>query len=91
MWHIVCYDIHDDRRRTRVADLLTDFGDRIQYSVFELPVSEQQLLFVLDSLGRMIDPKTDSVYCFPVCRRCRKAIHTRGAAVAFEQDEVWIV
>lgn len=32
---VISYDISDDRRRTRVAKALEDFGRRVQYSVFE--------------------------------------------------------
>ncbi len=31
---IVSYDIADDKRRTKVAKTMLDFGDRVQYSVF---------------------------------------------------------
>ena len=36
-WIVVSYDVPDDRRRTRLADRLLDFGVRVQYSVFEAP------------------------------------------------------
>ena len=36
MFVVVAYDIPDDRRRTRVAKVLEDYGDRVQYSVFEM-------------------------------------------------------
>jgi len=34
--YLVCYDIEDDRERTRLAHLLEGYGERVQYSVFEL-------------------------------------------------------
>ena len=36
MFYLVTYDITDDQRRTKVAKILEDFGDRVQYSVFEM-------------------------------------------------------
>ena len=36
--YLVCYDIEDDRERTRVANYLVGRGERVQYSVFELCV-----------------------------------------------------
>lgn len=35
MFYLISYDIPDDRRRVRVAKTLKDYGDRVQYSVFE--------------------------------------------------------
>lgn len=37
--YLVCYDIEDDRQRTRLAHLLEGYGQRVQYSVFELHLS----------------------------------------------------
>ena len=34
--YIVCYDVENDRRRARVAQILESYGERIQYSVFEV-------------------------------------------------------
>lgn len=36
---MVIYDIPDDRRWTKVANILKDFGDRVQYSVFDMELS----------------------------------------------------
>src|SRR5262245_31991344 len=35
MFYLIAYDIPNDQRRTKVAKTLEDFGDRVQYSVFE--------------------------------------------------------
>lgn len=32
---VISYDISDDKRRTKTAKTLEDFGKRVQYSVFE--------------------------------------------------------
>jgi hypothetical protein len=34
MQYVVCYDIADDARRSRVSNCLLDFGTRVQESVF---------------------------------------------------------
>lgn len=36
MAFVVCYDIEDDRERLRVARCLETYGERVQYSVFEV-------------------------------------------------------
>ena len=40
---VVSYDVPDDRRRTRLAHILKDFGERVQYSVFECRLDERAL------------------------------------------------
>jgi CRISPR-associated protein Cas2 len=37
---LVSYDVPDDRRRTRLAHALKDFGERVPYSVFEYRLDE---------------------------------------------------
>lgn len=41
--YLCAYDIADDKRRTRLFNLLTDHGERVQYSVFlcELNLKER--------------------------------------------------
>lgn len=40
---VVAYDIADDRRRRRIAGLLEEEGTRVQFSVFEMRLSERKL------------------------------------------------
>lgn len=58
---LICYDIINDRRRTRIADALSEFGDRVQYSVFVVDISPARLLQVKSRLNTIIDPGEDSI------------------------------
>ncbi len=41
--YLVCYDISDDVRRSRVLKTMKGFGDHLQYSVFEcVPVERDR-------------------------------------------------
>jgi CRISPR-associated protein Cas2 len=41
--YLACYDIENDRLRTKVSDKLLDFGlERIQFSVFVGPLKDSQ-------------------------------------------------
>lgn len=40
MRYIVCYDFVDDRARARFAKLLSKYGFRMQYSVFEFKLDK---------------------------------------------------
>ena len=33
--YLVCYDIRDDKRLRKVHKTMRDFGDHLQYSIFE--------------------------------------------------------
>ena len=77
---LVSYDIPDDRRRTRLAHTLKDFGQRVQYSVFECRLKEEQLTRLRARLAALIDPEEDSVRLYRLCAECapRQEIHGLG-------------
>ena len=58
---LVTYDIVDDRRRLKVARALEDYGERVQYSVFECFLTDRQRQRLRRRLERLIDLEEDSV------------------------------
>ncbi len=59
--YLVCYDICDDKRLRRVADLCSDFGVRLQYSVFECDLSAAEKVSMETKLLEIIDQQADQV------------------------------
>lgn len=58
---LICYDVPDDKRRTRLAKLLESYGDRVQYSVFVMDISPARLIRVKDKAQEILNLKEDSV------------------------------
>lgn len=58
---LVAYDVPSDRRRTRVAKKLLNYGDRIQYSVFVVDAAPAKIIRMRDDLDALIDPEEDSI------------------------------
>jgi CRISPR-associated protein Cas2 len=79
---LVVYDISDDARRTKVADVCLDYGlDRIQYSAFlgDLAVTHQEELML--KLKKVLGKKEGNIQLFPLCARdwaARKVIVNEG-------------
>lgn len=42
-WHLITYDVRDDKRLKRVARIMEGYGTRIQYSVFRCHLSDRQV------------------------------------------------
>lgn len=53
---VVAYDIDDNNRRQRLADLLAGFGERVQRSVFEADLNGRELHDLLQRLERFAQP-----------------------------------
>ncbi len=58
---LVTYDIVDDRRRLKVAKIMEDFGERVQYSVFECFLTRRQRELLIRRLKGVINQEEDSV------------------------------
>jgi CRISPR-associated protein Cas2 len=68
----------DDRRRTRLAHTLKDFGQRVQYSVFECLLAEDQMAHLRARVAKLTDPTEDSVRFYRLCANCEARIEIQG-------------
>ena len=92
MFYLVAYDIPDDQRRVKIAKILEDFGDRVQYSVFEMELDRSEQLDEMRSrLEGVIDAQADSVRIYFLCQGCRARITILGQGKVYQDEEVYIV
>jgi len=76
---VLAYDISDDRKRDRLANLLEDYGQRVQYSVFECRLDEMTFDKLLGELKPFADGN-DSIRIYQVCETCLKKMLCLGRA-----------
>lgn len=91
MFYLVSYDITDDRRRTRLAKTIKDFGDRVQYSVFECNLEGNLLDKMIDRIEKIIDQKEDSVRIYALCGACERVIRIIGTGEITRDQDVYIL
>ena len=85
---IVSYDIVDDKRRTKLAKRLCDFGKRVQYSVFECDLTKEQLQDMTQQALKQIDEEEDSLRIYRICHTCASEILSYGIKQGWEEDDV---
>lgn len=69
---IVSYDISDNKIRAKFAKFLMEYGDRLQYSVYEIQNSERVLNIVTQRIKHEFEPLfcgADSVIIFRFTER----------------------
>lgn len=71
-FYIVSYDIVENKKRTRVANILEDFGTRVQKSVFECRLETDKFNEMHGKLKAAMDTKTDSILFYLLCDGCIK-------------------
>ena len=59
--YLVCYDIADDKRLRRVFKAMRNYGDHIQYSIFECQFTPSDLARCRGELSAIINNAKDQV------------------------------
>ena len=91
MLYVVSYDIPDTKRRTKLAKTLEDFGDRVQYSVFECILDSSLLDKMVARIKRIVLEKDDSVRVYTICASCERVIKIIGQGKVTKNEDVYIV
>ncbi len=90
--YLVSYDISNDKRRTKIAKEMENFGMRVQYSVFECSLSHARYTQMYDRLVKlMADDHEGSIRIYTICENCRQKIVTIGMAKQSLADEELLI
>lgn len=84
MMVLVSYDVcttsaSGARRLRRLAKACRDYGQRVQYSVFEIEVDYAQWTFLKSRLCELIDPEQDSLRFYYLGRNWQTKVEHVGA------------
>lgn len=92
--YLVAYDISDDHRRIRIANVLNAHGDRVQFSVFVVDCRPARLIRVRAQLAKLIKPSEDSILICDLGLSAHAAVDTMqylGARRTITSDVLTIV
>lgn len=79
--YLVTYDIRDDKRLRRVFKTMRNWGDHLQYSVFECQLNPVELLRLKEQLKEIIHLAQDQVLFVdlgPAAGRGERVIESLG-------------
>lgn len=89
---VVAYDIVDDDRRGRAADVALDFLERVQFSVFDGWVPVRLVPRVWSSIRAEVRPGDDAALALVLCRACSTQAGMLGRAhQPYPPGTSWIV
>jgi len=93
---LVTYDVQTGEaggaaRLRRVAKACRDFGQRVQYSVFEIEVDSAQWTLLRARLEKIIDPERDSLRYYYLGSNWHRRIEHIGAKPAQDLNGSLIV
>ena len=73
MFILICYDIEDDKRRTRIRKTLRSYGEAVQESVFEAQLDDKQFHRLYARLASLLE-REDNIRCYLLCESCVRRI-----------------
>ena len=77
--YVISYDITNDRRRNKIAEVLLGYGKRVQYSVFECRISQKSFEELYKRLALlMADTDDGSIRFYHLCGKCEREIQELG-------------
>lgn len=92
MFYVVCFDIVDDRTRSRAAKILKEYGQRVQKSVFECGrLTEEKFLKLKSRMEDLIDASEDTVRYYSLCKGCLEKAEFSGIGEAPDMEAYRVV
>jgi CRISPR-associated protein Cas2 len=87
MIRVVCYDVQDDKRRNRLFKLLKNYGQWIQYSVFEVDCKEPDWILLYHHITQLLKDD-DSICIYQMCAKCSKKVqYDRNLTAKLEEEK----
>ena len=93
---VVCYDVstiepEGQRRLRRIAKVCKDYGQRVQFSVFECDVDPAKWTFFRQKLIDEINPEEDSLKFYFLGSNWKRRIEQIGVKKSYDPDDTLIV
>ncbi len=93
---VVTYDVSTTtsagrRRLRKVAKICEGYGQRVQYSVFEVTCSQTDLAKMIKKLEDAIEPTQDSLRLYPVHSEDFASVIHVGITQGLPHDGAWIL
>ncbi|NYI70146.1 CRISPR-associated protein Cas2 [Naumannella cuiyingiana] len=92
----MAYDVNTttpegEKRLRRVARICEGFGQRVQYSVFEVTCSPTLFAQLLAKLQDTVDPELDSLRIYPIRSDFKRDVVRMGRCRELPTDRSWTI
>lgn len=90
MFLIVSYDISDNKNRTKLAEVLKDYGTRVQFSVFECVISSEQFRELKEKADCYVTGDEDSIRYYQICNMDKFKLKITGQIKKVVHDNTYV-
>lgn len=88
---VVVYDISNDKRRTRLHKALKNYGNPVQYSVFECILEKDEIKKMKKEIKKILRPRSDHLRYYYICQACQGKIEVVGRTEVTKEEKVIVV
>ena len=89
MFIVVSYDIKDDRRRGKIFKTLKNFGQWVQFSVFECDLTKTDYIRMRDRLEKKINAEEgDSIRFYFLCETDMEKVERIGGIKPLPENAI---
>ena len=93
---LITYDVdtterEGQKRLRQVAKACTDYGQRVQNSVFECEVTDVQLVVLKDRLKSIVNMGLDSIRIYHLNKNEKRRVEVIGIETSFNVNETIII
>lgn len=86
---MICYDMTSNKKRRKVAEILKDYGRRVQYSVFECEISRRQFEVLYAKLADLAEGMDDgNIRIYQIAKEEMEKIAILGNASCVREEDL---
>ena len=86
-WHLVCYDIRDQKRWSKTFNILKGRGEHLQFSIFRVRLNKTQLEELRWELSRVLTEE-DDLMILQLCPTCAKRVIDSRGTTEWKNDPI---
>ena len=87
--YLICYDMASNKKRRKAAEILLDYGRRVQYSVFECEISRKQFEVLYAKLADISEGMDDgNIRIYQISKEEMQKIAILGNPSCIREDDL---
>ena len=87
--YLICYDMTSNRKRRKAAEILLDYGRRVQYSVFECEINRKQFEILNAKLAELSEGMDDgNIRIYQIAKEEMQKIAILGNPSCIREDDL---
>ena len=83
------YDIADNKRRRRIEKILSSYGNRVNYSVFEITASKSKLDLIVKEMKTIYKKNVDNIRIYILNKDVIKKSFCLNGDGVFKDEELY--